>query len=46
MRIENDEDRMNEIHKSVDMNFKSIKKHEMEIWQILQSFLVSRKGII
>ena len=46
MRIENDEDRMNKIHKSLDMNFKSIKKHEMEIWQNLQTFLVSRKGII
>ena len=32
------------ISKSLDMNFISIKKHEMEIWEIVQTFLFSRKG--
>ena len=32
MRIENDADCINKINKSLDMNFISIKKHEMEIW--------------
>ena len=32
MRIENDEDWLNQIYKNLDVNFISIKKHEMEIW--------------
>ena len=32
MRIENDNDWLNKIDKSLDVNFISIKKHEIEMW--------------
>ena len=43
---ENDNIYINKISKNLDRIFWSIKKHEMEMWYILQTFLFSRKGII
>ena len=36
---------LNNISRIMDMDSISIKKHEMEIWQTLQTFLFSSKGI-
>ena len=45
-RFENDSNGINRVYNSLDMNFIFIKKHETDIWYILQTFRFSRKGII